>query len=228
MGICYGSEEVRNVPRQVHRGCDEDTRRAGQNFSTGPITVSYITLTTDFGASPGVMKGVIWRIAPSVQIADLSHTIRPQDVRQAALVLARQVYYFPDNTIHVAVVDPGVGTDRRPIAAQIGPQRFVGPDNGIFTPMFQQAEQLSWPVRIVQDHRTVYWAPAGSYSFHGRDVFAPVAADWAAGVPLETLGDVIDDPVQLALPRPQPTARGLTGEVTLIFQHFCILCSNIH
>ncbi|HSX81823.1 MAG TPA: SAM-dependent chlorinase/fluorinase, partial [Candidatus Saccharimonadia bacterium] len=76
-------------------GCDEETRRAGQNFSTGPITVSYITLTTDFGASPGVMKGVIWRIAPSVQIADLSHTIRPQDVRQAAIVLARQVYYFP-------------------------------------------------------------------------------------------------------------------------------------
>jgi SAM hydroxide adenosyltransferase N-terminal domain len=120
----------------------------GQAFSTGLIALSYITLTTDFGGSPGVMKGVIWRIAPGVQIADLSHTIRPQDVRQAALVLARQVYYFPENTIHVAVVDPGVGTARRPIAAQIGPQRFVGPDNGIFTPMFQQAEQLRWPVHL--------------------------------------------------------------------------------
>jgi S-adenosylmethionine hydrolase len=140
------------------------------------MTVSYITLTTDFGASPGVMKGVIWRIAPSMQIADLSHTIRPQDVRQAALTLARQVYSFPENTIHVAVVDPGVGTARRPIAAQIGPQRFVGPDNGIFTPMLQQAEQLSWPVRIVHTHRTTYWLPEVSAIFHGRDVFAPVAA----------------------------------------------------
>ena len=134
------------------------------------------------------MKGVIWRIAPSVQIADLSHTIRPQDVRQAALILARQVYYFPENTIHVAVVDPGVGTARRPIAAQIGPQRFVGPDNGIFTPMFQQAEQLRWPVRIVHTHRTAYWLPKVSDIFHGRDVFAPVAAHWAAGVPLDALG----------------------------------------
>ena len=88
-----------------------------------------------------------------------------------------------------------IGTTRRPIAAQIGPQRFVGPDNGIFTPMFQQAEQLGWPVRIVHTHRTVYWLPEVSDIFHGRDVFAPVAAHWAAGVPLEALGDVIDDPV---------------------------------
>ena len=73
------------------------------------------------------MKGVIWRIAPGVQIADLSHRIQPQNVRQAAMTLARQVYYFPDDTIHVAVIDPGVGTARRPIAAQIGAQRFVGP-----------------------------------------------------------------------------------------------------
>ena len=122
--------------------------------------MSYITLTTDFGSSPGVMKGVIWRIAPRVQIADLSHTIRPHDIRQAALLLARQVEYFPDDTIHVAVVDPGVGTARRPLAAQIGPQRFVGPDNGIFTLMFQRAEHLQWPVRIVHTHHTAYWLPA--------------------------------------------------------------------
>ena len=190
--------------------------------------VSYITLTTDFGGSPGVMKGVIWRIAPHVQIADLSHTIRPYDVRQAALLLARQVYYFPEDTIHVAVVDPGVGTARRPIAAQIGPQRFVGPDNGIFTPMFQQAAQSQWPVRIVHTHRTAYWLPRVSDIFHGRDVFAPVAAHWAAGVPLDALGDVIEDPVQLSLPHPQPTAHGVTGEVTLIFQHFGNLITNIH
>src|SRR5262245_22095074 len=138
---------------------NEATQSAGQDHSTGRSTVSYITLTTDFGGSPGVMKGVIWRIAPYVQIADLSHTIRPYDVRQAALMLARQVEYFPDDTIHVAVVDPCVGTARRPIAAQIGRQRFVGPDNGIFTPLFQRATQVGWKVRIVHTHQTAYWLP---------------------------------------------------------------------
>ena len=190
--------------------------------------MSVITLTTDFGGSPGVMKGVIWRIAPHVQIADLSHTIRPYDVRQAALLLARQVAYFPADTIHVAVVDPGVGTARRPIVAQIGSQRFVGPDNGIFTPLFERAAQARWPVRIVHTHRTAYWLPQVSDIFHGRDVFAPVAAHWAAGVPLEDLGEVIDDPVQLALPRPHPTAQGVTGAVTLMFEHFGNLITNIH
>ena len=188
----------------------------------------YITLTTDFGGSPGVMKGVIWRIAPDVQIADLSHTIRPQDVRQAALTLERQVYYFPDDTIHVAVVDPGVGTARRPLAAQIGTQRFVGPDNGLFTPMFKRAKRLGWPMHIVHTHQTAYWLPQVSDIFHGRDVFAPVAAHWAAGVSIDALGDVIDDPIRLDLPRPQRTPQGLNGEVTLIFQHFGNMITNLH
>jgi S-adenosylmethionine hydrolase len=174
------------------------------------------------------MKGVIWCIAPGAQIADLSHTIRPQDVRQAALTLARQVYYFPDDSIHVAVVDPGVGTARRPIAAQIGTQRFVGPDNGIFTPMFNRARQAGWPIRVVHTDRTAYWLPDVSDVFHGRDVFAPVAAHWASGVALDDLGEMIDDPVQLQLPRPQPTTQGLSGEVSLIFNHFGNLITNIH
>ncbi len=189
--------------------------------------MSFITLTTDFGASPGVMKGVIWRIAPHVQIADLSHRIRPHDVRQAALHLARQVEYFPENTIHVAVVDPGVGTARRPLAAQIGLQRVVGPDNGLFTLLFQRAEQAGWPVRLVHTNRPAYWLPQVSDIFHGRDVFAPVAAHWASGTPLEELGDVMDDPVQLDIPRPQPTAQGVVGEVTFIFSHFGNVLTNI-
>lgn len=189
--------------------------------------VSFLTLTTDFGASPGVMKGVIWRIAPHVQIADLSHTIRPYDVRQAAFSLARQVEYFPENTIHVAVVDPGVGTTRRPIAAQIGPQRVVGPDNGIFTLLLQRAAQAGWPVRVVHTNKTVYWLPQVSDIFHGRDVFAPVAAHWAAGTPLEALGEVIHDPVCLDVPRPQPTTSGVAGEVTLIFPHFGNVLTNL-
>lgn len=174
------------------------------------------------------MKGVIWRIAPAAQIADLSHTIRPQDVRQSALTLDRQVYYFPDNTIHIAVVDPGVGTARRPIAAQIGTQRFVGPDNGIFTPMLNRARQLGWPIHIVHTHRQTYWLPDVSDIFHGRDVFAPVAAHWATGVALDDMGETINDPVLLPLPHPQPTALGLSGEVTLIFNHFGNLITNIH
>src|SRR5512141_1109240 len=95
-------------------------------------TVSFITLTTDFGikdGNVGVMKGVIWGIAPQVNIADISHTIGPQNIREAALVLARSAPYFPAGTIHVVVVDPGVGTARRPIAARIGSQLFVFPDN---------------------------------------------------------------------------------------------------
>ena len=137
-----------------YHGCDEETQRAGQDLSTGPIRVSYITLTTDFGVSPGVMKGVIWRIAPDVQLRTCHTRSDHKTYVRLRLHWLDKVYYFPENTIHVAVVDPGVGTARRPIAAQIGRQRFVGPDNGIFTPMFQQAEQLQWPVRIVHTHRT--------------------------------------------------------------------------
>jgi S-adenosylmethionine hydrolase len=104
----------------------------------------------------------------------------------------------------------------------------VGPDNGIFTPLFQRAAQVGWTVRIVHTHQTAYWLPQVSDIFHGRDVFAPVAAHWAAGTPLEALGDVIEDPVQFALPRPQSTAQGVTGAVTLMFPHFGNLITTIH
>lgn len=191
-------------------------------------TLSFITLTTDFGGSPGVMKGLIWRFAPEAQIADLTHTIRPQDVRQAAITLNRQVYYFPDNTIHVVVVDPGVGTERRPLAAQIGSQRFVCPDNGVLSAIFNRAEQEGWPVHLVHTNKPEYWLPTVSSIFHGRDIFAPVAGHWAAGVELECLGDAIDDPIRLDLPRPQPTDHGLTGEVSLTFKHFGNIITNIH
>lgn len=190
--------------------------------------MSTITLTTDFGGTPGVMKGVIWRIAPEAKIADLSHDISPQNVRQAALYLDREVYYFPDNTVHVVVVDPGVGTERRPIAAQLGPQRFVGPDNGVFTPMLLRAERAGWPVQIVHTNKSEYWLPDVSDIFHGRDIFSPVAAHWAAGVPLEALGTPIDDPVRIDLPRPKRTERGIEGEIALIFPHFGNIITNIH
>ena len=192
--------------------------------------MSIITLMTDFGikdGNVGVMKGVIWKIAPQVQIADLSHLIQPQNVREAALILARAVPYFPDGTIHVVVVDPGVGTERRPIAAQLGSQRIVGPDNGFITLALEHAEREGASLEIVLLDRPAYWLPEVSHVFHGRDIFAPAAAHLANGVPLQSLGTPIRDPVRLKLPHPEPTPIGLRGEVIHI-DHFGNIASNIY
>ncbi|MBU4224345.1 MAG: SAM-dependent chlorinase/fluorinase, partial [Chloroflexi bacterium] len=174
-----------------------------------------ISLMTDFGlkdGNVGVMKGVIWGICPQAQIADLSHTIQPQNVPEAALILFRSAPYFPKDTIHVVVVDPGVGTARRPIAAQIGSQRYVCPDNGVLTMILERAEQEGWPVEIVHLDKPQYWLKEISHVFHGRDIFAPSAAHLAGGLPLRDLGTPIHDPVKLALPKPQRTENGWRGE----------------
>jgi S-adenosylmethionine hydrolase len=191
--------------------------------------MSIITLMTDFGikdGNVGVMKGVIWGIAPDAQIADLSHTISPQDVGEAALVLARSAPYYPPGTIHVVVVDPGVGTARRHIAARLGSQYYVCPDNGILTLLLERAETDGWPVEIVHTNKPEFWLPVVSHVFHGRDVFSPVAAHLANGVPLQTLGSLIHDPVRLSLPRPQRTASGWRGEVIHV-DHFGNISTNL-
>ena len=191
--------------------------------------MSIITLTTDFGikdGNVGVMKGVIWGIAPDAQIADISHTISPQNIREGALILARSVPYYPSGSIHIAVVDPGVGTQRRPIAARLGAQRFVGPDNGLITLLLERAERELWPVEIVHLDKPQYWLPEVSHVFHGRDIFAPAAGYLAAGVSLEMLGSPIDDPVRLQLPEPERTESGLRGEVIHI-DHFGNISTNI-
>lgn len=191
--------------------------------------MSIITLMTDFGikdGNVGVMRGVIWGLAPHVHIADLSHMIAPQNVREAALVLARSAPYFPPDTIHVVVVDPGVGTERRPIAAQLAAQRFVGPDNGTCSLLLEWAERQGGPVRFVHLDRPAYWLAEVSHVFHGRDIFSPVAAHWARGVTLEELGTPIDDPVRVTLPQPQPAANGWCGEVIHI-DHFGNVVTNL-
>jgi S-adenosyl-L-methionine hydrolase (adenosine-forming) len=191
--------------------------------------MSIVTLTTDFGikdGNVGVMKGVIWGIAPDAQIADISHSISPQNIREGALILARSVYYYPSGSIHVAVVDPGVGTQRRPMAARIGAQRFVGPDNGLITLLLERAEREFWPVEIVHLDKSQYWLPEVSHVFHGRDIFAPAAGYLAAGVSLEMLGSPIDDPVRLQLLEPERTESGLRGEVIHI-DHFGNISTNI-
>jgi S-adenosylmethionine hydrolase len=191
--------------------------------------MSIVTLMTDFGlkdGNVGVMKGVILNIAPQTQIVDLSHLISPQNVREAALILARSVPYFPAGAIHVVVVDPGVGTNRRPIAGQIGSQRFVLPDNGILTRLLERAEQSKQTVEIVHLDTPAYWLPEVSHVFHGRDIFAPVAGHLAKGVPLSELGSPLSDPVRLALSHPQQTPTGLVGEIIHI-DHFGNVATNI-
>lgn len=188
-----------------------------------------ISLMTDFGikdGNVGVMKGVIWNIAPEAQISDLSHMIAPQNVREASLILARSAPYFPENSIHVVVVDPGVGTSRRPMAAKIGTQYYVGPDNGTITLLVERAEKEGWATEFVDLNKPEYWLPNVSYVFHGRDIFAPVAAHISIGVPLKDMGTPFDGPVKLELPKPEKTANGWKGEVIHI-DHFGNVASNI-
>lgn len=178
-----------------------------------------LSITTDFGnlnGFVGTMKGVIWNIAPDVNIADISHEIPAQDIRTGAIALWRSSAYFPVDSVHVAVIDPGVGTKRRAIAAKLGDQYYVMPDNGLITPMLEDAEADGKEVRIVHLDNPEYWLPQVYTTFHGRDIFAPVGAHLAAGVPLEKLGTVITDPVRLPLPKPVKTDDGIEGSIVVI------------
>ena len=188
-----------------------------------------ISLLTDFGlidGYPGIMKGVIYSIAPSVRIADVSHLISPQNVREGAIALSRSYRYFPAGSIHVAVVDPGVGTYRRPLAMQLGDHYFVGPDNGLFSLVIQEAKEKQLPCQMIVASNQKYWLPKPSNVFHGRDIFAPVAAHLSNGVGLEQLGDPVDDPILLPFPRPVITTHSIQGEGVAV-DHLGNLSTNI-
>jgi S-adenosylmethionine hydrolase len=192
--------------------------------------MALVTLTTDFGlkdGNVGVMKGVILRFAPQAQIVDISHLITPQNVPEAALVLGRSAPYFPEGSIHVVVVDPGVGTSRRPVAARLGKQLFVGPDNGTVTSLLEYTEKRGETATFVHLDRPEFWLPEVSHVFHGRDIFAPSAGHLAAGTPLDRLGTIIDDPVRLQLPRPERIPTGWRGEIIHI-DHFGNIASNLY
>lgn len=171
-----------------------------------------ITLTTDFGLSDhyaGVMKGVISGIAPQASIVDLSHDVRPYEITQGAYVIAQSYRYFPKGTIHVAVVDPGVGSLRRAILMEAAGQRFVGPDNGVFSMVFSREKHK---VREITASR--YFLQPLSRTFHGRDLFAPCAAHLAAGVPPSRFGKLIHDYVRPVSEKPVQTSRRVwTGAV---------------
>jgi len=185
-----------------------------------------ITLLTDFGGSDpfvGVMKGVILEINPDAVIVDLYHGTTAHDPSEAAFLLVTSYRYFPKGTIHVAVVDPGVGGPRRPILATCDGHLFVGPDNGLLGPIAERGGPSS--VRAITAAR--YFLQPVSATFHGRDIFAPVAGHLSLGAEPDRFGHPIEDYVRLTLPRPsQRGARSITGEI-LHIDRFGNLVSNI-
>jgi S-adenosylmethionine hydrolase len=171
-------------------------------------TMSLITLTTDFGLADsyvGVMKGVILGIDPTATVVDISHDIAPQDVREAAYVIYTAYPYFPPDTVHVVVVDPGVGGQRRAIALRAAQACFVAPDNGVLSYVLAR-EGLGEAVSLTNSR---YHRPTVSHTFHGRDIFAPVAAHLARGVPLTELGEPLTEIATFSLPQPQVLPDGV-------------------
>ncbi|MDM7327771.1 MAG: SAM-dependent chlorinase/fluorinase [Thermosynechococcus sp. Uc] len=177
--------------------------------------VRWITLLTDFGHRDvyvGVMKGVIFSIYPQAQVIDLCHEIPPQDCRTASFQLLQAFPYFPKGTVHLVVVDPGVGTSRRAIALDFGNAYGVGPDNGIFSQVCDRYP----PQRVVELTQPHFWrTPNPSATFHGRDIFAPVAAHLSRGVDLMALGEPLDPKVLVQLPDLgyESTPRGVRGSI---------------
>ena len=169
-----------------------------------------ITLLTDFGlADPyvGTMKGVILKINPRVSIVDITHAVPSQDVKEAAFIIKEYYSYFDAGTVHVAVVDPTVGSERRPLILSKDGQLFVGPDNGIFSHLIRGSAEIHEIMNRDFMLRDI------SSTFHGRDVFAPAAAHLASGVPASAFGPAIENPVYLARIFPEIVNGVLTGEV---------------
>jgi S-adenosyl-L-methionine hydrolase (adenosine-forming) len=185
-----------------------------------------ITLLTDFGTEDyfvGAMKGVLMSRSPGAVLIDLTHSIPPQDVRTAAFTLNAAYTWFPAGSIHLAVVDPGVGSERRPALVEAGTHLFVGPDNGIFSLVLDR-----WPAAQMR-HLTnnAYFLPAPSTTFHGRDIFAPVAAALAEGISPKEFGPTIEDPVRLASMQVDPAPDGsLSGQIIHI-DHFGNCITNL-
>lgn len=172
---------------------------------------------SDFGSRDhyaGTMKGVILAICPDAALVDISHEIPPHDVMRAALELAACYKYFPSGTIFLTVIDPGVGSTRRGLAADIGEYRFVAPDNGVLTLVFQEAP----PKKVVELTERRYARPTVSRTFEGRDRFAPAAAWLAKGIQLAALGRALTDYQRLEVPTPRVESDALAGTVLRIDQ----------
>jgi S-adenosylmethionine hydrolase len=188
--------------------------------------IPIITLTTDFGVNDhfiGAVKGVILGIAPEAQIVDISHAVQPFDILDGALTISQAYSYFPSETVHMVIVDPGVGTARRPIILTADKHRFVAPDNGVLSLVYDREERIS--VRhITAQH---YFRQPVSQTFHARDIFAPVASQLAKGVDVEKIGDEVTDYVRFAAPRPKPVDERTLRGVVLKVDRFGNLITNI-
>jgi S-adenosyl-L-methionine hydrolase (adenosine-forming) len=184
-----------------------------------------VTLTTDFGINDhfvGTMKGVILNIAPQAEIVDICHAVQAFDVLDGALAIAQSYDYFPSGTIHVVVVDPGVGSARRPILMSTEKHYFVAPDNGVLSLVYSREERIR--VRhITGEH---YFLQPVSNTFHARDIFAPVAGWLAKGVDSAKFGDDISDYVRLNAPKPKPVNEKTLRGVVLKVDRFGNLVTN--
>jgi S-adenosylmethionine hydrolase len=177
-----------------------------------------ITLLTDFGVADAYVaevKGVLLSHVPDVTLVDVTHHVPPGDVRAAQFLFSRAWHRFPPGTVHLVVVDPGVGTGRRALAAEAAGHAFVAPDNGLLTGLPDDARFVSLPI-----------PPAAAPTFHARDVFGPAAARLALGTPVDELGDALDDILRAPLPEPREDGVALLGEV-LYVDRFGTLVSNI-
>jgi S-adenosylmethionine hydrolase len=197
------------------------TFRGKQTLVTRPI----ITLTTDFGTNDhlvGTLKGVILKINPEATLVDITHNVTPFDLLDGALSIGSAYKYFPPRTIHVVIVDPGVGTDRRPLLVTAENQYFVAPDNGVLSVVYER-EKANLVVRhVTAEH---YYLQPVSKTFHGRDIFAPVAAWLAKGWQTASIGEEITDYKMFALPKPRQE-NGVTKGVVMRVDNFGNLLTN--
>ncbi len=185
-----------------------------------------ITFTTDFGLSDhyaGTMKGVILNINPSAQIVDICNSVQSFDVLDGAITIAQAYRYFPTDTVHLVVVDPGVGSTRRPILVTTEKHMFIAPDNGVLSFVYEREERIS--VRhITADH---YFLQPVSQTFHGRDIFSAVAGWLSKGVEVNKFGDEISDYARFAAPRPKPADDRLLKGIVIKVDKFGNLITNI-
>ncbi len=189
-------------------------------------TPRVVTLLSDFGLRDqyvGCMKGVMLSLNPNLAFIDIGHLVPPQDVRSAAFILGQAYPCFSAGTIHVAVVDPGVGTDRRAIVVYAGAQFFVGPDNGIFSWVYDREESFT-VYEITAEH---YFRKPVSSTFHGRDIFAPVAGWISRNTPLQQIGPVCQDPVRFKLPELTRVRDALIQATVLAVDSFGNIVTNL-
>ena len=183
-----------------------------------------ITLTTDFGLSDhfvGTMKGVILNILPTAEIVDITHEVTAFEITEAAFLIAQAYPYFPSRTVHVVVVDPGVGTARRPILVEAAGQFFIGPDNGVLSMVYSHEKHKTRHITARK-----YFLASVSSTFHGRDIFAPVAAHLRKGVRPSQFGKLIKDHLRTSFEKPVRTGKRFWAGTVLKVDNFGNLITN--